>query len=193
MWPLDVAATCAAAGSLSLGCPEPTNLGSQASSRKAGLRPRSRTIRMSPDTPGISSRRAAALHPGSEESAAAAASHDERSSGASARGGDAASATRRGRSVPLRCRRRWRFLCKRQFLHGGAALSVLLKTSTASRYCRNAGTTQECDRRVLAQLDLVQRDNANTGEPRARNPWQSISTGASVAGASFWARAKVPA
>ena len=116
MWPLDVAATCAAAGPLSLGCPEPTNLGSEASSRKAGLRPRSRTIRMSPDTPGISSRRAAALHPGSEESAAAAASHDERSSGASARGGDAASATRRGRSVPLRCRRRWRFLCKPQFL-----------------------------------------------------------------------------
>jgi len=24
---------------------------------------------------------------------------------------------------------------------------------------------------------VVQRDNANTGEPRARNPWQSISVG----------------
>jgi len=24
-------------------------------------------------------------------------------------------------------------------------------------------------------LQLVQRDNADTGEPRARNPWQSIS------------------
>ena len=38
-------------------------------------------------------------------------------------------------------------------------------------------------------LLLVQRDNANSGEP-PRNPWQSISTGASAAGASFWAKAR---
>jgi hypothetical protein len=27
-------------------------------------------------------------------------------------------------------------------------------------------------------VDLVQRDNANTGETRARNPWRSVSVGA---------------
>jgi hypothetical protein len=40
-----------------------------------------------------------------------------------------------------------------------------------------------------AAVVLVQRDNADTGEARARNPWQRISVGSSVADGSFWAGA----
>jgi hypothetical protein len=38
-------------------------------------------------------------------------------------------------------------------------------------------------------VKIVQRDNADTEELRARNPWRSISAGPSGAGPSFRAEA----